>query len=382
MKKRSLAAFCLAAMVLGLLLPAAAAEDDVCFLSLNDTLAPLTADLMPIRVSGVVYVPCDVFDKRMTGMDLGVYYGQDKTLGTVTLYSRESTLVFYLNGGYAYDSAGHYYAYRTITRNGRTYLPVLRVCLFFGLEYSSLSTNYGPLYRLKITGQYWLTDSVFISSATTLMNNRLNEYRQNQVQSPSSGLSPEPTVMPTQPSSGEHNNVRVYLAIQVESGTYLEEMLDTLSEQSVPALFFFRVSQLREYDDLIRRIAGTGGQIGLVAEGDTAEEMAKGIEEGNLLLERIALERTYTVLVSGDHLRTALEQMGYLCWLENVDGRPYGRGSARLSSDIIKKVDAKRSFARILMTDAGSSPVALRSVLRTLREEEYDIRLAVETTLS
>lgn len=363
-------------------LPAAAAEDDVCFLSLNDTLAPLSADLMPIRVSGVVYVPCAVFDKRMTGVDLGVYYGQDKTLGTVTLYSRESTLVFDLNGSYAYDSAGHYYAYRTITRNGRTYLPILRVCLFFGMEYSSLATDYGPLYRLKVTDQYWLTDAVFVSSAATLMNNRLNEYRQGQVQSPSPGLSPGPAATTTQPSSGAHGDVRVYLAIRVESGAYLEEMLDALSAQSVPALFFFKVSQLREYDNLIRRIIGTGGQIGLVAEGDTAEEMAAEIEEGNRLLERIALERTYTVFVSGDNLRTALEQMGYLCWFENVDGRSYGRGAARLADDIMNQVNAKRSFARILMTDEGSSPVALRSVLQTLRQEEYDTRLAVETTFS
>lgn len=376
MKRRFLAALLAAALALGLLITAAAA-DDVYFLSLNDTLAPLSADLMPIKVGTTVYIPCTVFDQRIADISLGIYYGQDKTLGTVTLYSKEDTLIFDINGGYAYDSSGEYYTYRAISRNGRAYLPAFWVCQFFGMEYSNLSTDYGPLLRLK-SGKVWLNDAVFISSAATLMSSRLSEYRALNA---SASVSAAPTATSSYSPSGDRSDVRVYLAFQVESGAYLEEMVDTLTSLSIPALFFFKPSELPEYDDLIRRIAASGGGIGLVAQGDTAQQMIDDLQEGNRLLERILHQRTYITLVDGtDSQRNEISRAGYLCYLENVDGRPYGRGISKLTSDIIKAVDAKYSFARVLMTDTGSTPSALRSILNRLMEEQYDLRLAVETS--
>jgi peptidoglycan/xylan/chitin deacetylase (PgdA/CDA1 family) len=375
MKRRFLAAFLAAALALGLLVTAAAA-DDAYFLSLNDTLAPLTADLMPIRVGTTVYIPCTVFDQRIAGISLGIYYGQDKTLGTVTLYSKEDTLIFNINGGYAYDSSGGYYNYKAISRNGRAYLPAFWVCDFFGMEYSNLATDYGPLLRLK-SGKVWLSDAVFISSAATLMSSRLSEYR---AQNAPVSVSAAPTASSYSPS-GDRSDVRVYLAIQVESGAYLEEMVDTLTSLSVPALFFFKPAELLEYDDLVRRIAASGGGVGLVAQGDTTQQMLDGLQEGNRLLEGILHQRTYIVRVDGtDSQRNELNRAGYLCYLENVDGRPYGRGISRLTSDIMKEVDAKSTFARVLMNDTGSTPSALRSILNRLMEEQYDLRLAVETS--
>ncbi len=372
------------------LLSSAAAADDVFFLSLDDTLAPLTADLMPIRTSGLVYIPCTVFDQRLTGVNLGVFYGQDKTKGTLTLYSRSKTIIFDINAGSARDASdGTAYAYRALIRNGRTYVPAYAVCQFFSLGYSDLTTDYGPLLRIK-TGREWIkSDTVFISSAASLMSLRLNEYRQSRTPStptatpaPSASVPSSSTPSSSSSSATDRSGVRVYLAVRVESGLRLGEMLDDLEAQSASALFFFRPSQLKEYDDFIRRAAGLGCRIGLTVDGGTADDMERQIEEGNRLLAHILHTRTYTVLVDGtDSQRSQLKERGWLCWLENVDGTASGRSAAALVRNIMRDVSAKRSFARILMDDLGTAPSALPGLLRQLRADRYNIRTAVETEL-
>ncbi len=383
-KKRILSALCAAVLALGLLVSSAAAADEVYFLSLNDTLSPLTADLMPIRTNNAIYIPSGVFNRLLTGINLGVFFGQDKTAGTATLYSKQKTLIFDINGGYAYDSPeGKIYAYRAVVRNGRVYLPAYSVCQFFGLEYSALSTDYGPLVRIKkgsLNTDYWLTDSVFIGSAASYMSSRLSEYLQSQA-SASPSVSPSVTVPVTSEPSGSKSNVRVYLAMRIDSGYNLEQLLDILDTQPAPVLFFLRPSELAEYDTAIRRMIGSGHQVGLLLEGETEQELAGQFAQGNRLLEHIIRQRTYTVLVDGpDSQRSQLSEQGLLCWLENVDGRTYGRSSSTLVRDIVDQADAKRSFARILLDDSIPT-TAFSKLIRQLRTDEYDIRTAVETTL-
>ena len=379
MKKRLLGALCAAVLTLTLLISAASAADELYFLSLNDTLSPLAADLMPIRTTSAIYIPSGVFNRNLTGVNLGVYFGQDKTMGTATLYSKDRTLIFDINGGYACDSPeGRIYPYRAIIRNGRTYLPAYSVCQFFGLDYSALSTDYGPLIRIKVKENYSLTDTVFISSAAAWMSSRLNEYLQSQA-----GPSASPSVPPsasTQPTDGNKSSVKVYLAVRVDSGQDLESLLDILDARSVPALFFFRPSDLAAYDGLIRRMAGSGHQIGLLIKGETAQELTEQVTQGNLLLEHILRQRTYTVLVDGtDSQRTQMSERGFLCWLENVNGRNEGRSVSALVGDIMNDVAAKRSFARIILED-GIAPTAFSRLIGQLKSDRYDIRAAVETT--
>ncbi|MPM85536.1 hypothetical protein SDC9_132617 [bioreactor metagenome] len=369
-------------LVLALLVSSAAAAEDVYFLSLNDTLSPLTADLIPIRINNLIYVPSGMFDRVQTGVNLGVYFGQDKATSTATLYSREKTLIFDINGGYAYDSTRSvYYAYRAVIRNGRTYMPAFSICQFFGLEYSALSTDYGPLIRIK-SGQVWLTDAVFVSSAATLMRDRLNEYLQSQA-SPGASSTPVPSASPTpssSPSGGDKSDVTVYLAMTVDGEAGLEQVLDLLDAQWAPVLFFFRPDQLAEHDDLVRRILGSGHLIGLWPQGETLEELEGEINQGNRLLERIARQRTYTVLVRGsDSLRGQLSADGYACWLENVDGRINGRSGAALYSAVMGEISAKKALAKVLLDDS-ISPTTLSRLLRQLSADRYELAPAVETT--
>ncbi|MPM02028.1 hypothetical protein SDC9_48273 [bioreactor metagenome] len=379
MKKRLTGMICAVIFLFLLLVSSASAADEVLFLALNDSLKDLTADYMPIRVNNIIYVPCTTFDQLTTGVNLGVFFGQDKAKGTVTLYSRDKTLIFDIGVGYSYDSSGSTYLYRATTRDGRTYLPAFAVCQFFGLDYSALSTDYGTLIRIK-NSSVVLSDRFFVSSASNLMSIRLNEYLQSQAENatPAPGSSNNPV---TPSPTGDRSSVKVYLAFRVDSGENLDKILDALEVRNVPALFFFRLSDLPQYDDIIRRMVGSGHQIGFLVSGDSAEEMNDQLDKCNNLLEQIAKMRSYLVLVDGeDRFRTALEQDGWLCWKYNVDGRSNGRGTYTLTNAIVNGVDSKRTYACVLMDDTGSIPDALPVVLRRLREAQYDIRLAVETS--
>jgi len=378
MKKRLISSVCALIFLFLLLTSSASAADEVLFLALNDSLKDLTVDYMPIRVNNIVYVPCAAFDQRATGVNLGVFFGQDKAKGTVTLYSRDKTLIFDIGVGYSYDSSGNTYLYRATTRDGRTYLPAFAVCQFFGLDYSALSTDYGTLIRIK-SGSVVLSDKFFVSSASNLMSIRLNEYLQSKAENatPTPGSDNPVTPSPT----GDRSGIKVYLAFRVDSGENLDEILDTLETNDVPALFFFRLSALSQYDDIIRRIVGSGHQIGFLVSGNSAEEINIQLDECNNLLEQIAKMHSYIVLVDGESsIRAALEQEGWLCWTYNVDGRSNDRGTYALINAIINGVDSKASYARVLMDDTGNIINALPVTLHRLREAQYDIRLAVETS--
>ncbi len=376
MRRRWLPALLCAVLLLGMLVFSASAVDDVYFLSLNDSLKPLTGEYMPIRVNHVVYIPCTVFDQRLTGVNLGVYYGQDKSRGIVTLYSREKNLIFDISAGSASDNNGNVYFYRATTRDGRTYLPAYTVCQHFGLSYSFLSTKHGPMIRIK-TGAESLDDRFFVNSASYLMAIYLNDYQQSQAGT--ADPSPSPS---SPPGGGSTGNVQVYLSFRVDSGLRLEEMLDTLDAHGIRALFFFPPDALAGHDDTIRRMIGSGHQVGFLVSGAPADALAQ-LDRGNGLLEHIARQRTCTVLADGDDaLRGALEEAGWLCWTWNVDGRTGGRSASSLTGVISDRVGAKLYFARVLMDDTGTAPTALPAILRGLRDVGYDLRLAVETTLS
>ena len=379
MKKRLQALLCAVVVLFGVLLPAAAADDPL-LLALNETMPHLTEDTIPIEVGGVVYVPISIFNPRVTNADLGVYAGEDKSGGTATLYSKDGTLVFDVAAGTAYDYSGETYNYRALSRNGRTYVPVRALYSYFGLSYSYLSTDYGPLVRIK-NGEEALDDRRFVQSASSTIQSRLNEYWQNQAASETPTPSPGATaqVTPTPPPEG-HNGVRVYLGIQVISGTRLEEILDALDRRSVYAVFFFSPQELEEYGDMIRRIAATGHQVGLVASWVTAEECQRQLDAGNRVLAQLARLNTRMVLLDGaEALRGDLGELGWLCWQSNVDGRSNGRSASRLTSAVMQGVGNKSASARVWMDDEGNSSAALPQILRRLQEEGYEIRMPVET---
>jgi peptidoglycan/xylan/chitin deacetylase (PgdA/CDA1 family) len=382
--KRWLACLCAAVLVIGLSVPALADEVTVYHTALNDKLMDLSADTMPTQVDGVVYVPYVVFDRDITGVDLGVYYGQRKTDTdyTLTLYSARSMLVFDLNAGTCVDgNTGESKNMKAIFRNDKVYVPLGSVCSFFGLKSSFTPTSYGTLIRIT-NGREAQDTSTFVYAAIAQMKNRYNKYisglNPSDSTSPSSGGQSTPSPSPSGSESQEpgRSDVRVYLAFCCGQGESLGDILDALDSRGMRALFLFAPEDLADYALELRRIVGSGHAVGLLADSQAQ------LEQGSRLLEELAHIRTHTALaVDGSLDSRALEEDGWASWPLDVDGRPDGRSQYALSSDILEELEGRRAVAYVTMDDTEVSAGALKRVLAGLAGEEYTVRLPVETEL-
>ena len=133
MKKRLLALLCVLAALLVLLIPwsyAAGTYDGVYLVGVNDTvlLGLINETQMPVRRGSVIYAPYTVLDNK----ELDLSYALNRSGGTFTIFNREGSLIFQLNGSGAADKKGGEYTQGIITRNGVVYIPLRFVCSFFG----------------------------------------------------------------------------------------------------------------------------------------------------------------------------------------------------------------------------------------------------------
>ena len=367
MKKRLTAALCAALLLLGLLLPLAGAswDDKVIFTAVNYTVMPLTADAMPELVGGTVYVPYTVFDASLNGgVDVGLFNGGQKRgngVNTYTIYSRNKNLTFDLNTGLVWDyiDAGTVQENipRAIIRNGKVYLPAASVCKYFGLGtyYVQNDDTLGyPLFRIKNENE-GLDDKTFVSSARAVLLDRLKTFYNSQVSQsaePSQDL-PVPPVssLPAESGGQDRSGVRTYLAVRCDTGEAGDAVLDALKSEGRSALLLFDPERMKGQDELIRRAVGEGHAVGLLVPGDSLEAAQAAIEEGNRLLERMALTRSRIVLVEEDtaEVTVRLQELGWGCWRSNLNGIPGGRSGLP---------DQRPHFAPADQNDPHSSPAS------------------------
>ena len=195
---------CAAALALTLLVMPSSASGGLFFLSLNDTLPAQSVQMTPVQYSGWVYVPVNVFNSQSTGVNFGLYYGLTENNTKLVLYNLSGkTMTFDLQNGTATAVGGEApVPGKVLRQNGVYYVPAYAVCRYFGLSYSFYSTDYGPLLRLK-DGNAMLSDSLFLSSAASIMRSRINSYYQSQ--SPNGGGDGggnSTIVIPNDPDSG------------------------------------------------------------------------------------------------------------------------------------------------------------------------------------
>ncbi len=385
MKRRLAALLCAVALCFCSLNVHAINAGDVYFTAVNDKLLlPLSLDTMPTWVDGRLYVPASVFDSSATGVDLGPYFRQSNN--TVTLYSLRQMLVFDLNRGIAYDQhTGENLSARAVNRNGRIYLPVETVCNFFNLEDSYNYTQYGYLVRIKNTSARH-NDADFIANAATTMSNNLQEFLRSQ-QSPGtpvppSGIDyptiPENPVLPPEPDDTPKSQTQVYLAFRCDSAEGLSRILDLLDTSGSRAMFFFDPELLVQQDDLIRRAAGSGHSIGLLAEGSSAAESRRLLTRGNELLAHIARTAATAALVPADQ-REALREEGWVCWQETTNALPRGQERAAAYAQRILNAMGTRRTVRLTLDDSSQTSRVLPTLLQQLEQKECQVLLPLET---
>jgi len=366
-KPRLTAALCALAVVCALILPLQrVSAATVYLLAVNDKMC----DPLPIVVDGTVYVPYTAFDKNVTEVDLGVYYGLDQG-SVLTLYALSGRLVFSVSAGTCTDNQGNQMSYHAVSRGGTIYVPASAVCGYFGLSYSFLPTSdRGTLIRICNSSANY-TDSVFLSSVSRAMSQRYNSIVQAQDPQPSPSpsspaVTPAPTAAPTaQPGVSGKEDVTVYLAMDASQAG--EELLSLFGSERV--LLLFTPDSLPAQSGLVRRAVAAGHSVGLMVDGDLETALAQ-LEEGNRLLTHIA--RIRTRLVSAPEGLTAqLSQAGWRCWQNNIS--PSDSAAA-----LLRALESKRSVARLLLP---ADAYVIGRVLSSLRADGYTLRQPLETEL-
>lgn len=381
--KRAAVLLCALVLCLGLLPSPTHAAGEVYFSALNITLLPLTEDTMPVWVNGVLYVPASMFDSSSTGVSLGIYCSQSKDGSTVSLYNLRQMLIFDLNTGNCRDQhSGEVFSHRAIKRGGRIFLPVAAVSDFFGLDHSYTYTEYGYLVRVK-KPSVTFSDAGFIDAAGPLMSQRLKEYLQNQAASEpvtpgDPAVEPKPPENPVEPPE---TKAQLCLAFRCETETGVEEILDQLEQAQCPGMFLLPEQVIRERDDLVRRILGSGHRIGLMVQGQTMQDSLQTLKRCNTLLKHAARTAT-TVVLAPEEQREELTKAGWVCWWESLDGKQHQTDDVdNYTWWLTDALDSGQGVICITLDNSEDTLQILGVLLERLIQENYAIVAPLETRI-
>ncbi len=376
MDRRLLCFLLMAVLAVGLLSMLSAAEDDIFFTAVNNTLLDLTAETMPVNYNSMIYVPSSVFNSR----ELDTYSFYSRGTQIVLISDSVHTLYFDMSAGNSYDGEDDTYRYAAIYYNDTAYVPAFFVADFFGLGYSYIRREGRHIVRLS-SGSV-LSDEAFFNAAVSLMDTRLNQYLSTletpppptPTPAPTPSPTPAPRPTPTPPPVGptqppvipDRSAVTVhlcFLGLNEDSAA----LLDALEEAGVPACFFATAGELYLQSDLVRRILGSGYGLGLLIQDAPAEEYA----EFCLALRETAMSVSFLAAGKGLSPETQAEaaELGLRLLFGQEALSSYYDCSARLSA-------AKERCDLLLsghFQDAGS-------LLRLLREEHYTLEEITEVT--
>lgn len=366
-------ALCALALAAALVLSASASTGNVNLMAVNErVLLDLTADNMPRTVGGVLYVPYTMLSYQATGIDLGVNAMYSTTKRTLLVTDGELGVVFDTRANTAQDLSGITVPAQAMVRNGTVFVPIDWLCEYFGtIRCTRTRTRYGTLIRLTSSSAI-LSDRAFLSAADNLLADSLNRYLESggsgegeSPAPPDSGSASEP------PSGGE-----LYLALRW--GDDGEECVRLAEGRGLRALFLFTPEQLREQDDLVRRLVGAGHTIGLSLEGEDVDACLDQAQEGRGLLAAIA--RCPALVAGAPNLdregRDALAQDGFAVWRPTLKGADYSTGAA-----LARKLDPQQvNYVEIGCGSGGAR--FLRAALDAMEEENCQIYQATAPALA
>lgn len=382
MKKWIAALLCAALLTVGVPTVRAITVEDVYFTAVNISLLPLDVDTMPIWVGRQIYVPASVFDRSQTGADLGVSLSRVGAKNTVILMGQRENMIFDLDAGTCKNQYDEPIPNcKAVVRKGMAFLPLEQVCAYFGLEDTYTYTRYGYLVRIK-TPNARLTAEEFVEAAEPLMQARMKEFI--QANTPPAGVpdKPNPPDVPQVPDDPPPveppaNRVRLYLAFRCESGEGLEEILTSLDRNQARALLLFTPEQLAQQDDLVRRAVGRGHTVGILAEEDVQETLARG----NELLIHVA-RTAATVALVPEGQRAGLEGRGWVCWQQTVDGRPrQGERAAAYTQRLTQLIGSQTRTTYLTLDDSVTTAGALDAALAEIAQREYTVVTPLESRL-
>ncbi|MGI5971901.1 MAG: stalk domain-containing protein [Oscillospiraceae bacterium] len=346
MKKRGLiTALCAALLIFTLPFSGRVSASSPYFVAVNDSLLELGV-YTPIS-SGGLYVPGSVYNEG-----LGVNYFYSGTLNSVTVFSGNSRLVFDLGAATCYDGDGVKLTGSAISRDGKVYLPLDLVCNYFGLTYSYLKTDFGPLLRIK-SGAAVLSDQAFVSAARNMMKSRYEEWTGITVTDPPAASPTRPTggtQRPTPTPTAQPRTLSLRVCVKGPLGPAAEDFLDYLESRQASAVFFTDAQSVLDNPGLVRQIYARGHLIG------TDAETHDGAEEFNDALDGVLMTRSRLALSE------SLAEYGYVYVPVNVYGGALDAGS--LMTELEPYINGLT--ANLLLDNNESDLDSLKSLMRSL----------------
>lgn len=357
-KKGLAAAVLTAVLALGLLLPAFGSSSTVYLMAVNDRVHEMTAENMPMVMSGELYVPYTILSYQASGINLGVNAMYSSTQRTVMVSSGGQGIIFDTQSNTAQDLDGNDVPARAVTRNAMVFLPIDYICGYFGtINCSRVRTPYGTLVRVTNSSAIHSDDN-FAAAADSLLADNFQRYLANRgPYSPTNPSDPGPN------DSAPPDWAELYLAFRWgEQGADVAKLLEDRGER---ALFLFTCDELRAQDDAVRRLIGAGHTVGAALTGDAGEDCRGEAEEARRLLAAVA--RYPLLVVSADHLeedeREALAETGFAVWTPVSRGEDYASGPA-----LVRSLDPERVNLVELSCDSGGLSFA-RGTLQAMDEE-------------
>lgn len=365
MKKRLAAALCALALVLGLCVYPASADTKIFFLALNDALPASESQITPIQSGGWIYVPVTVFNSQISGVNFGINYGFTENNQSLIMYNLAGkTLTFDINTSTATGANGEsIMPGRVLPSGGVIYIPAYPVCDYFGLSYSYLTSEYGPVLRIK-DGNARLSDTAFLTSADSLMRARYNAANPapTPVPSPSassgssgsSGSSSSGKKSESKPASGSQTEpvqeeeapqapktFSLYVGLRASGD--VTQALNAMDSVNATAIVFFPAESLEENASQLRQAAGRGHHVGLIPDGDTPEERLASVLAGSETVARLLRQETWFVLASDKELSDA----GYLTWMPTFT-LPASGGTEALYQAVYRSGSERNGTTRLL----------------------------------
>ena len=365
----------------------ASADTDVFFAAVDYKVLPLKTENIPIRSGGKLYVPLGALTSST-----GIHSSISDNGRYVSLFARDKELTFDIAAAVSFDRDTQY-SYYALRQSGLYYLPVENVCKYFDIGWAELSSDKGPVLRLRTTSTA-STDQHFLDAAQDSLKAEYDAYTGVAATPlPPVGSPPvETTAAPPTPTPAASRPI-VYLTFDDgPTHAYSHAILDILDEYDVKATFFILGSNMKKAESAVRRMMATGHAIGVHSfthEKDlvyaSPEALVDEMERANDELERITLFRSRLVRIpfgSGGNkyftteMCQALTDSGFRFWDWNVDGDPPARPSAAdvaagVISDLQRSELSNGQPAIILLHERGKTVEALPAILEYMKSKNY-----------
>lgn len=352
--KRKWIAVCLLLVLLLTTVPFQAdAANDVCFVSINDTL-PESIPFAYVS-GGVAYIPCSALST------FRIYNLYDTNINTVLVYTSSQQITIDMNNGIATDADGVEYSATAIYRNGQVYVPAGFICPMFGLSASYINgVGYGDICRIT-DGSQVLGDELFLSAATNQMKNRYNAYQES--------LTPPPptTTNTPEPEDEDHGDTTVYFTF---TGIPSNFLLNLLKNYAITATFFLDSKDITSDPETVRRIVGEGHQLGIYCPDGTLQSFQTTAE---LLFEASHVK---TVLVTAGEatsqaFRTECDAAGLVPCEYDINGLKGGVGLTN-TGGVTGRLNSATGDVVTMLTLTEENDSIIRSIVYYVYTNSFD----------